>query len=126
MDLARVNREVEEARKSFPNIECHPTSNGSVYVLAALQTSTGRLYTLSVTFPDNYPNSPAQVLIRKPELSGVPPHRYNSGHICYILPKVWNPGRHDLTFVIARAAKWLAKYEVWAVTSRWPGAGLAH
>jgi hypothetical protein len=39
---------------------------------------------------------------------------------------MWNPGRHTLTFTIARAAKWLNKYEVWLATGQWPGAEMAH
>jgi hypothetical protein len=41
-------------------------------------------------------------------------------------PTMWNPGIHTLTFVIGRAAKWLAKYEVWRVNGEWPGAEIRH
>ena len=41
------------------------------------------------------------------------PHRYRPDNICYLHPSMWNPGAHNLTFVIGRAAKWLNKYEVW-------------
>jgi NTE family protein len=54
------------------------------------------------------------------------PHRYDAGNICYLHQSFWNPGRHDLTFVLARAAKWLNKYEVWKQTRIWPGAEIRH
>ncbi len=127
MDLMRVRREVTEAQHHFSYVECHPTNEGSLYVLAALQTSTNkRPYTLAIAFPDTYPNALPSVRVRQPTLQSNAPHRYNSGDICYLHPSMWNPGRHTLTFVIARAAKWLNKYEVWLVSGVWPGAELKH
>ena len=93
-------------------------------VLVALQTAC-HLYTLAVTFPDVYPNAMPEVYVRKPMLE-TSPHRYNHNQICYMHPRMWNPGRHNLTFVIQRAAKWLSKYEVYRARGHWPGAGIAH
>ena len=126
MDLARVRREVEEAKKSFSLIESHATTDGRLYVLGALQTSPGRYFTLSISFPDIYPNGMPLVCVRKPALHESAPHRYSNGNICYLHQRMWNPGRHNLTFVIWRAAKWLNKYEVWLQTRKWPGAEILH
>lgn len=126
MDLMRVRREVDQAKQRFAYVECHPTTDGSLCVLTALQTSQNQIYTLSIFFADAYPYSMPSVFVRKPELLSGVPHRYRDGQICYLHPKMWNPGRHDLTFVIARAAKWLSKYEVWIVTRKWPGAEVLH
>jgi ubiquitin-protein ligase len=126
MDLARVRREVDQARQRFAYIECQPTTDGKLYVLAALQTSQQQIYTLAVFFPDTYPFSMPNVFVRKPALLANAPHRYRDGQLCYLHPKMWNPGRHDVTFVIARAAKWLGKYEVWVASGSWPGAQVLH
>lgn len=124
MNLARLRSDIANAQQAFDFVERHPTSNGGVMVLVALQT-TGRYYTLAVLFPDSYPNVMPEVFVRKPALE-VSPHRYPNNQICYLHPRMWNPGRHDLTFVIQRAAKWLSKYEVYRVRGRWPGAGIDH
>lgn len=124
--LSRLYREVEDARCNFPLIDPYRTAEGKLYVLGALQAAPGRMYTLSVTFPDTYPNSPPHVGVRKPALHDAAPHRYRDGEICYLHPKMWNPGLHNLTFVIGRAAKWLGKYEVWLQTRNWPGAQMSH
>jgi len=128
MDLARIHREVAIAQQNFAYVECHPTPTGTLQVLAALQTTQNRLYTLAITFPDNYPNSMPTVTVRKPELLASAPHRYKAGNICYLHHSMWNPGRHSLTVVIARAAKWLGKYDVWLASggTKWPGASIAH
>jgi ubiquitin-protein ligase len=86
----------------------------------------GGHYVLSIRFPDTYPNEMPRVYIDAPSVVDAPPHRYNTGNICYLHPSLWNPGSHNLKFVIWRSAKWLNKYEVWRVKGYWPGAELKH
>ena len=124
MSLARIRQEIAAAQQYFDYVEGHPTVQGGVMALIALETSR-HVYTLAVTFPDSYPYSMPEVHVRKPALRPSP-HRYPNDRICYLYPHMWNPGRHDLTFVIQRAAKWLAKYEVYQWKGEWPGAGIAH
>ena len=124
MDIRRINYEASRACEQFAVVEVHPTGNGGVFIKAALQTSAGRTYVASVDLV-NYPSRMPQVFITAPRLLA-PPHRWQDGNICYLHPNMWNPGRHDLTFVLARTAKWLNKYEVWRETGNWPGAKLSH
>ena len=126
MDLARIRKEIEQAQWEFSYVESHPTPDGKLYVLCALQTSQGKLFTLQIDFPDAYPYSPPLVTIRRPAIPSNTPHRYNDGRVCYLHPKMWNPGQHTLAFAIMRCAKWLAKYEVWSAGRGWPGKQMAH
>jgi hypothetical protein len=77
-----------------------------------------------INFP-NYPNQMPKIAISQPTIRPSP-HRYNDNTICYLHPSLWNPGQHNLIFVLGRAAKWLNKYEVWCVKKKWPGAQLEH
>jgi hypothetical protein len=124
MDIQRIRTEVLNAAKIFAFVEAHPTSAGEVFVKTALQTSAATTYVASILFP-NYPSQMPKVFITKPTLKPSP-HRYPDNQICYLHPNMWNPGRHDLTFVLGHAAKWLNKYEVYCRTGRWPGASLQH
>ena len=124
MNVARVRLEIAAAKQYFDYVEGHPTVEGGVTVLVALETSK-EIYTLNVSFPESYPNGMPEVHVRRPALERSP-HRYLNNRICYLHPSMWNPGRHNLTFVIQRAAKWLAKYEVYRQTDNWPGAGIDH
>lgn len=126
VDLARIRREIVQAQSYFPNLELYITNDGRPYVLALLQTSQNHIYSLSVSFPDTYPNVMPIVFIRKPALNTGGTHQYKDGNICYLHPRMWNPGLHTLTFVIKRTAKWLSKYEVLLATGRWPGAEILH
>jgi ubiquitin-protein ligase len=126
MDIARIQREFSEAQQRFALVELRPTTDGKVYARTALQTVNGRNYVLSIKFPDNYPNEMPRVFVDAPTITYAP-HRYQGGHICYLHPSMWNPGAHQLTFVIARAAKWLNKYEVWRSNGgKWAGAEIKH
>ncbi|HXR46689.1 MAG TPA: hypothetical protein VN784_04550 [Candidatus Limnocylindrales bacterium] len=126
MDIQRIRTEVAQASTNFGWVEVHPTGDGvGVLVKAVLQTSAGNQFVLSINFP-NYPNQMPKVAITQPAVRFFTPHRYTDGNICYLHPSMWNPGQHDLTFVLARAAKWLNKYEVWCVKGKWPGAQMAH
>jgi len=124
MDISRIQREFSEAQRTFAYLELHPTTDGKVYAKTALQT-VGGMYVLSVRFPESYPNEMPRVFVDAPALTNAP-HRYNAGNPCYLRPSMWNPGTHHLTFVIARAAKWLSKYEVWRSRGKWPGAEIRH
>jgi len=124
MDVSRINREFAEAQRAFAYLELHPTTDGKVYARTALQTVSA-MYVLSIRFPDTYPNEMPRVFVDAPAITNAP-HRYNGGNICYLHPSMWNPGAHNLTFVIARAAKWLSKYEVWRSRGAWPGAEIKH
>jgi ubiquitin-protein ligase len=105
-------------------VELHPTADGKAYVKTALQTPA-QMYVLSIKFPENYPHEMPRTFVDAPPIT-VAPHRYQNGNICYLHPSMWNPGIHNLAFVIARAAKWLNKYEIWKRQGKWPGAEIKH
>lgn len=125
MDIQRIRREVTKAQASFALVEAHPSSDGGVFVKAGFQTSAGNTYITTIYFSD-YPNRMPSVFVTAPTLRSGRPHYYTTGNICYLHPSMWNPGRHDLTFVLVRTAKWLNKYDIWCKTGRWPGAEVRH
>jgi ubiquitin-protein ligase len=124
MDINRIQREFSDAQKSFAYVNLYPTLDGKVYVKAAL-TAASQTYVFSIKFPDTYPNEMPKIFIETPAIT-TGPHRYNTGNVCYLHPSMWNPGIHDLKFVIARIAKWLNKHEIWKRTGFWPGKEVKH
>lgn len=127
MDIQRIRREVAAAAVQFAFVEAHPTNDGGVYVKAVLQTSTGKTYFISIYFPD-YPSQMPKVLVTNPTLRPTHNnHMYKDGYVCFLHPNMWNPGRHTLTFVLARVAKWLNKYDCWVANGgHWPGEEVPH
>jgi hypothetical protein len=125
MDIPRIRSEVLAAGTKFALVEAHPTNDGGVFVKAGFQTSVGNMYIAAIYFL-GYPNKMPSVYITKPALRTGSPHRYDAGNICFLHPSMWNPGRHDLIFVLGRIAKWLNKYDIWCVKGNWPGAEVRH
>ena len=125
MDIHRIRSEVMVATRTFILVEAHPTNDGGVFVRAGLQTSVGNAYFASIYFP-NYPHQMPKAFITRPALKPGTGHEYREGNICYLHPNMWNPGKHNVTFVLGRVAKWLNKYEVWRVRGAWPGAEILH
>jgi ubiquitin-protein ligase len=124
MDLQRIQREFRQAQEHFPLLEAVPNGTGGLYVKAALQTSVGRIHIITVSF-QGYPAEMPKIVVTKPEITHWK-HRYQAGNICYMHPSMWNPGRHDLKFVLAQGAVWLNKHEVYMQKGTWPGPGLDH
>ena len=124
MNITRIQNEFNQAKQYFSYVELYPTSNANVYVKAVLQPSSHQ-YVVAIYFPDSYPNEMPRVYVIMPKID-IAPHRYKSDNICYLHPSVWNPGIHNLSFVIQRATKWLAKYEIWKRNYVWPGAEIKH
>ena len=124
MDIHRLRDQIAIAQAHFTNVEIRYTAQGAICAKLALQTSAGTIYILSMSF-DGYPHQMPRVVVDLPTIVASP-HRYSDGNICYMHPSMWNPGIHDVKFVVARTAKWLNKYEIWKRTGRWPGAELRH
>jgi len=127
MDIQRIRSEVIQAATQFAFVEAHPTNDGGVYVKAALQTSAGKTYFLAIYFSE-YPSRMPRVFVTNPTLRPTRNnHMYKDGQICFLHPNMWNPGRHNITFVLGRVAKWLNKYDCWLANGgHWPGAEVKH
>jgi hypothetical protein len=121
-DVQRIRAEVMQAKTHFPQVGF--ADGSGQLVQAALQTSVGKVYVAELELT-NYPSQMPKAFIRAPKLE-ISPHKYKAGNICYLHPNMWNPGRHNLSFVLARVAKWLNKYDIYRATRRWVGAELEH
>ena len=74
--------------------------------------------TLTVCLPHGYPNA-------SPKVSAVPvpegcPHRWQDGTLCIFgATELWNPGQHDVLYVLAQARRWLKSLGRWQQTGKW-------
>ena len=124
MDVQRIRWDIQQAAEQFPNMETHTTLGGEIFIKVLLQTSVGQLYVISVTFA-GYPFETPNVTVISPTVKHSK-HMYTGGHICYMHPSLWNPGKHDLIYVLAQSSIWLNKHEVYKHIGVWPGPGLPH
>lgn len=117
---SRLYFETEKVKRQFPQFSPYLDSNSQLFFEGYLQTNAKLVYRVRITIPANYPSRPPVTTIVSHSL-GAAPHKYGDHTPCLFHPNIWNPGYHTVTFVIARTAKWLNKYEIWRRTGHWPG-----
>jgi len=75
--------------------------------------------TLTIVLPHGYPNN-APKIHASPIINNTP-HRWQDGALCVFgVMNNWNPGRHNITFTLALARKWLFNYREWCEKGSWP------
>ncbi|HEV7659866.1 MAG TPA: hypothetical protein VGO55_08480 [Allosphingosinicella sp.] len=73
---------------------------------------------LTIRLPHGYPSvSPIVCADPVPEDC---PHRWQDGSLCIFgAMELWNPGQHDVSYVLRLARHWLANLAVWKTTGKW-------
>ena len=76
-------------------------------------------YTIIIRLPHGYPNACPQVFADPiPENS---PHRWLDGTLCIFgAMELWNPGQHDVAYVLTLARRWLSHFVAWKNSGEWP------
>lgn len=101
--------------------------NGTDIVAAegALDTQCNNTYGIRIELT-NYPFSLPSVWPKGWSIHPNAPHKFSNGTICVMRSDQWR--RHfTVALIIAKAAVWLGKYEIWKRNGNfWPGLGQHH
>lgn len=110
---------------TFPSF-CFVGANGKVTAArGTLDTQNGNTYALRIELP-RYPFALPSVYPSDWTIHPESPHKYNNGTICIMRSDQWRQ-HFTVALVIAKAAIWLAKYEIWKRNGHvWPGLGQRH
>jgi ubiquitin-protein ligase len=74
--------------------------------------------TVTISLPHGYPNACPKVFVH-PIPDGCP-HRWQDGSLCIFgAMDVWNPGKHDVLYVLRLARRWLDHFATWKQTGAW-------
>jgi ubiquitin-protein ligase len=120
----RWNIEQERLRK-FPAFKLYGTSGKITSVEGALDTQYGNTYGLRIELAD-YPYSMPKVFPKGWSIHPSVTHKYNDGSLCLMRPSQWRR-QYTIALVIAKAAIWLGKYEMWKRNDHvWPGLEQKH
>lgn len=123
---AQVDRLAEERRilgKYFPEFSIEPPGGRSKDLAEAkgtLTTFASNSYALRIVLPAKYPHKMPSVQADnwKPERNA---HLVNGKYLCVMRSAQWQSFM-SAAFVVAKAAIWLNKYEIWIDKHIWPGA----
>ncbi len=118
-----TNRWFLEQRKladTFPQFRMVRREGRIAGVVGILSTNLGNEYGIFIEVSERYPYDCPRVFARGWTIRDGCPHRYSPQRLCIMQPNHWS-SRFTLAFVVAKAALWLNKYEVWCQTGTWPG-----
>jgi len=123
-DLARPRMVVEQEkmRAKFPGFQFYGSGGNVSSVQGYLTTSDRNRYYVKVIVSSSYPYALPTIELPQHAIDSDCPHKYMSGAICVMKSEQWS-STYSLAFVVARAAVWLNKYDLWRRTGRvrWPG-----
>ena len=124
-DSQRLQEEIRIVNQHFVGFTMRSSADPGVRALVTgeLETFKHTRYGIMVVAPREYPHALPVVL----PMGWVPrrnPHMLSSNGepvaLCLMKASQWNAAM-SLAFVIAKAALWLNKYEVWCDRGIWPG-----
>lgn len=116
---ARLAKEFERLQKDEEQHAVSLTDDNELE-LQFRREGAARDITLTVLLPHGYPNASPKVYAA-PVPDGAP-HCWEDGSLCIFgATAVWNPGRHDVAYVLKHARKWVQGLEAWKANGAWPG-----
>lgn len=118
----RMAVEREKLTKKFPQFDfySHGSQDTVSHIKGILTTKRGTLYIVQVNIPAGYPYHLPKITLPGHAFTPRCPHLYNDGSLCLMMNDQWT-STLSLSFVIAKTAVWLDKYEYWDNFGVWPG-----
>jgi hypothetical protein len=113
----RMYREQEVLRKYFPYFVIAQDSAGRLTARGVLSTEINS-YGIRVVLPSNYPYEMPAVVPLDWKAGG--PHVYPNGQLCVMQLGQWRTP-YTIALMVAKAAIWVNKYEVYKRYGSWPG-----
>jgi len=126
-DLSRPRMAVEneKMKRAFPGMRFYGTDGNITSVQGYLKTSDGNSYYIKIEVPSNYPYVMPTVTLPNTTIAAGCPHRYNTGNLCIMKSEQWSSS-YSLAFMVAKAALWINKYDIWKRKGSWPGKEQQH
>ena len=117
--------EQEKVNLKFSGFSFYGSNGQITSVKGTLYTSYGNSYFIRIAIPENYPYTMPTVSLPNHSLEAYCPHRFTSENICLMKSDQWSSAL-SIAFLIAKAAKWLHKYDYWKRKGEWPGREQEH
>jgi hypothetical protein len=132
-DRARLLLEVRVMQTRFPNFTLKQDEDQHLMWVGTL-TPTDTSYQIALVYPDSFPDEAPKVFPVEPEIMvfqdpkiGLLQHQFSDRSLCLFHPndRFFETNTTAVTF-IAKAATWLAAYEMWRENGVWPGVETKH
>jgi hypothetical protein len=133
--IQRITRDTDYATKKFPQFKLYRAGNevlingwkvarsGMYYLAGKLTTRSKNVYTVAISFPENFPFGDINSFVVDPVIYSTE-HRYSDGHLCLYghngKGDIQVQGQTSAASIIAWTAAWLHAYEIWKKNNQWP------
>jgi hypothetical protein len=109
----------------FPTFKFVGIAGAITAAEGALDTQNNNTYGLRIELK-NFPYEMPRIFPKGWTLHPFVPHTYSDGSLCIMKPSQWMK-HYSVAMVIAKAAIWLGKYEIWKRNGHdWPGLEQRH
>ncbi|MFH1743076.1 MAG: hypothetical protein ABIH23_29065 [bacterium] len=118
----RMTVEKEKLKQRFPGFEFYAKGGEVIAIKGWLNTNYGWRYKVRIDIPSDYPYSMPDISIVSQTIDSDCSHAYSDRDICVMKSDQWSSSL-SLSFIVAKTALWLNKYDVWRRNGkkRWPG-----
>jgi len=114
----KVNNELEDLRRAGESPILRISEKKELEIIFKEKNADFEV-TLKIVLPHGYPNVAPKVFASP--ISTKAPHRWQDGALCLFGTTIgWNPGTHNIAFVLKSARKWLSCYREWSEKGSWP------
>ena len=128
-ELSRPRMAVEKEKMSvqFPSFSFYGSFGNVSSIKGYLKTNFGNRYYIKISIPDNYPYTMPTIHLPYESIHRSCPHTYKGKDICVMKSAQWTSS-FSLAFMVAKAAIWVNKYDLWKRNGRgsWPGKEQKH
>ena len=118
MNGTRLELEVMEMKKRFPNFKALKLPGGMIGFQGTLRPRSSSYEVIAILLP-TYPYEAPRVFPVSPQIVS-PKHQYKNGALCYHLSHEWSP-QYTVCVAIGWVSHWLAAYEEFVKAGYWPG-----
>lgn len=119
--------EREKLESQFPGFNFYALDGRMSSVKGKLTTNYGNTYHIKIKIPERYPYVLPEIELPHHSIDPGCPHQFTGDRICVMRSAQWSTSL-SLAFLVAKAAIWLNKYDLWKNRGkrRWPGKGQSH
>lgn len=114
----RMYCEQEVLKRYFPDFELVLDRSTRCFAARGILSTQLNLYAIRVALPPDYPRTMPTIIPVGWTATG--PHKYTNGHLCVMKSEQWRQA-YSVALVVAKAAIWVHKYEVYRREGHWPG-----
>lgn len=119
----RWRAEYEKIQENFPDFQFKSRrGTDRISAVEGILSNRGVRYGVRIEVSSDYPYNIPKI-VPHGWSPGNSPHIYSDGSLCVMMPSEWS-SNYTISYLIAKTAIWIAKWNEYKMSGRWPGHAL--